>query len=99
MGDRKRRAGRVTVVGIGRVERDPEVARAVFSVEAARETAEDARAVAAAAARSVVEALRASGVAAEDVRTASIDVSPAWDHRDGRQVRTGVTVVNRLGVA
>ena len=99
MGDRKRRDALVTVAGVGRVERDPDIARATLTVEATRETAAEARAVAAAAADAVIAAVRAAGVAGGDLRTASIDVSPAWEQRDALMVRTGFTVSSRLGVA
>lgn len=99
MGNRKRRPARVTVAGVGRVEREPDVAHATLTVEATRETAAEARAVAARTADDVVAAVRATGVGRDDLHTASIDVSPAWDHLDGQPVRTGFTVSSRLGVA
>lgn len=91
-------APRITTTGVGRVDRDPDLARANVSVEVTRETAAEARAVAAATAERVIAAVRAAGVASGDIRTASIDVNPAWDHRDGRSVRVGFTVSSRLGV-
>ena len=99
MGDRKRRPALVTVAGVGRVEREPDIARATLTVEATRETAAEARGVAAATADAVIAALRAAGIGEGDLRTASIDVNPAWDHRDGGPVRVGFTVSSRLGVA
>jgi hypothetical protein len=99
MGDRKRREALVTVAGVGRVEREPDIARATFTVEATRETAADARGVSAATTEQVIAALRKAGVAEGDLRTASIDVSPAWEQRDNQMVRSGFTVTNRLGVA
>ncbi len=99
MGEGKRRHALVTVAGVGRVERDPDIARATLTVEATRETAADARGVTAATTTAVIAALRAAGVAEGDLRTASIDLNPSWDHRDGRPVRTGFTVSSRLGVA
>jgi uncharacterized protein len=99
MGDRKRREALVTVAGVGRVEREPDIARATFAVEATRETAADARGVTAEAAEAVIKAVRKAGVADGDLRTASIDVNPAWEQRDNQMVRTGFTVTNRIGVA
>jgi len=99
VGDRKRRTALVTVAGVGRVEREPDIARATLTVEATRETAAEARGVAAATADAVIAALRAAGIGEGDLRTASIDVNPAWDHRDGSPVRVGFTVSSRLGVA
>ncbi len=88
----------VSVVGVGRVERAADVAQATFVVEATRQTAADARAVVATAAQAVLDALSSAGVAAPDLRTAGIDVSPNWEHETGRPVRRGFTVVNRIAV-
>ena len=99
MGDRKRRGALVTVAGVGRVEREPDIARATLTVEATRETAAEARVIAAGTADAVIAAVRAAGVGDGDLRTASIDLSPAWENRDGQMVRTGFTVSSRLGVA
>lgn len=99
MGDRKRTKALVTVAGVGRVEREPDVARATFTVEATRETAAEARGVSAGIAEKVIAALREAGVGEGDLRTASIEVNPSWEQRDGQMVRTGFTVTNRLGVA
>lgn len=89
---------RVTVTGTGTASRPADVARAVLVVEAVRPTAAEARADAAASADAVLAALRASGVADADLRTAGLEVSPAWEHDGTRSVRTGFTVVNRIAV-
>ncbi|HEX5826409.1 MAG TPA: SIMPL domain-containing protein [Candidatus Limnocylindrales bacterium] len=90
---------RVSVVGLGRVERAADVAHATFVAEGTRDTAAEARAVAAGAAAAVIEALAQAGVSRGDTRTAGIDVSPNWDHEDGRPVRRGFTVTNRITTA
>lgn len=89
---------RVSVTGAGRVERAADVARATLVVEGIRPTAAEARAVAADAARAVIDAVLAAGVEPADVHTAGIDVSPTWEHEGGRTVRTGFTVANRVAV-
>jgi uncharacterized protein len=98
-----KRSGRqpatVTVTGTGRQARRPDLARATFSVEATRPTAADARAAAAATAEAVIAALHAAGLGPDDLHTASLDVSPAWDQDGGRPVRSGFTVTTRLGAA
>lgn len=94
--DRRRHAAHVVVAGLGRVEREPDVARATFTAEATRETAGEARSVAAAAAAAVIGALRGAGIGEVDLRTSSVDVSPAWEHRADGPVRTGFTVASRL---
>lgn len=94
------RGGRpaVTVTGLGRVGREPDIARATLLVEATRETAAQARSVVAGLADAVIAALLAAGVAEGDLHTASIDVGPAWEQRGGEPVRTGFSVSSRLAV-
>jgi uncharacterized protein YggE len=89
---------RITVSGTGRAARPADLARAVFVAEAARETAAEARAAAAGIADAVITAIRGAGVAAADVQTAGLDLSPGWEHDGTRMVRTGFTVTNRIGV-
>jgi hypothetical protein len=96
MDDSDRRAT-VTVTGSGRVERAADLALVTFVVEATRPTAADARATAAAATTTVLEALARAGVAREDLRTAGLELSVNWDHEDNRPVRRGFTVTNRIG--
>jgi hypothetical protein len=95
MDDGERRAT-VTVTGSGRVERAADLALATFVVEATRPTAADARATAAGAATTVLDALAAAGIAREDLRTAGLDLSANWEHEDNRPVRRGFTVTNRI---
>jgi uncharacterized protein len=90
-------APRVTTTGTGRTERPADIAQATFVVEGIRETAAEARSVAASAATGVLGALEGAGLTAGDIRTAGIDVSPNWDHEDGRPVRRGFTVTSRIG--
>jgi uncharacterized protein len=94
-----RRPAVVTVTGTGHVKRQPDLARATFSIEATRPTAADARTAAAGAAGTVITALRAEGLGPDDLHTASFDVSPAWEHEGGRSVRSGFTVTSRLRAA
>lgn len=87
---------RVSVAGTGRVRRAADTAQATFVVEATRDTAAEARSVAATAAQAVLDALAGAGVAGGDVQTAGIDVSPNWEHQDSGPVRRGFTVSNRI---
>jgi uncharacterized protein YggE len=91
-------AARVTVTGTGTASIPPDVARAVLVAEATRPSAADARTETATIATRVLDALRGAGVAPEDLRTAGLDVSPAWEHDGSRMVRTGFTVTNRIAV-
>jgi uncharacterized protein len=88
---------RVATTGSGRAERAADLAQATFVVEGIRDTAAEARSVAAEAATAVFGALEGAGLDAADVRTAGIDVTPNWDHEDGHPVRRGFTVTNRIG--
>jgi uncharacterized protein YggE len=88
----------VRVSGTGRAGRAADLAQAVFVAEAIRDSAADARSAAAMIAGTVIAALRGAGVAAADVRTAGLDVSPNWEHDGTRMVRNGFTVTNRIGV-
>jgi uncharacterized protein YggE len=90
-------SARIGVRGVGRVFRPPDVADLTFVIEAIRPTATEARDVAARTADRVIAAVKGAGVADADVRTAGIDVQPAWEHDDrGRARRTGFTVTHRL---
>lgn len=89
---------RVSVTGTGRVERAADIAMATFTVEGIRNTAAEARSLAAKAAADVLEALAGAEVAPADVSTAGIDVSPNWEHDGARPTRKGFTVTNRIAV-
>jgi uncharacterized protein YggE len=88
----------VRVSGTGRAGRPADLARAVFVAEAIRNGAAEARSAAAVIAGTVIAALLDAGVAAADVWTAGLDVSPNWEHDGTRMVRNGFTVTNRIGV-
>ena len=88
---------RVAVRGIGRVRRAPDIADLTLVVEVIRPTATEARDGAARIARAVTDALRTAGVADPDLRTAGIDIQPAWETDDrGRSKRSGFTVIHRV---
>lgn len=87
---------RVSVTGTGCVRRAADIAQATLVVDATRDSAAEARSVAATAAQGVLDALARVGIAVGDVRTAGIDVSPNWEHEDNRPVRRGFTVTNRI---
>lgn len=87
----------VTVVGLGRVERTPDLAALTLVVELARPTATEARDAAARVATDVLAALRAAGVAEPDARTAGLDVQPHFEpDARGMHRRSGFAVVHRI---
>lgn len=88
----------VTVSGTGSAGRPADLAQATFTSEAIRETAAEARSVAATIAGRVIAAVRAAGVAEADLHTAGLDVTPNWEHDGTRMIRHGFTVANRLAV-
>ncbi|HYO43648.1 MAG TPA: SIMPL domain-containing protein [Candidatus Limnocylindrales bacterium] len=88
----------VTVSGTGSAGRPADLARATFTAEAIRESAAEARSVAAASAAGVIAAVRRAGVADADLHTAGLDVTPNWEHDGTRMVRNGFTVTNRIAV-
>src|SRR4051812_6034374 len=88
---------RIAVRGIGRARRTPDIADLTLVVEVIRPTATEARDGAARTARQVTDALRAAGVTDEDLRTAGIDIQPAWESdAQGRSRRSGFTVLHRV---
>jgi uncharacterized protein len=88
--------GRVAVTGTGRVQRAADIALVTFVAEGIGPTASEARSIAAGIASAVGDALAGAGVAAPDLRTAGVDVSPTWDHEGNQPVRTGFIVSNRI---
>lgn len=92
------RRATVTVSGTGSAGRSADLAQAVFTAEAVRGSAADARSAAASVAASVIAAVRGAGVPDADLRTAGLDVSPNWEHDGTKMVRNGFTVSNRIAV-
>jgi uncharacterized protein YggE len=87
-------ARRVTVSGIGRVESVPDVATFGFGVSSRSSTAKEALESNSAAMRDVIEALRSAGVAAKDLRTEQVSLTPQFDE-NGRTV-VGYTATNSV---
>ena len=80
----RRRGARVTVTGTGSVESVPNRAGLSVGVSSDAATAQAALAANADKAASVIDALRAAGIAKADLQTTDVTVSPRWDNR-GRQ--------------
>ncbi|MFD5322398.1 SIMPL domain-containing protein [Streptomyces sp. NPDC127092] len=68
----------VTVSGSGRAAAAPDLAALSVGVEATRKTAKEALAAQSAAAKALVEALHAQGIAERDIRTESLSLSPVY---------------------
>ena len=71
----------MTVTGSGSVESVPNRAGLSVGVSSDAATAQAALAANAEKAASVIEALRAAGVAKADLQTTDVTVSPRWDNR------------------
>jgi uncharacterized protein len=74
----------VTVTGTGSVDAVPNRAGLVVGVSTDAATARAALAANAEKAARVIEALRSTGVAKQDLQTADVSVSPSWDDRGKR---------------
>lgn len=84
----------ITVTGTGSVKAAPDRADFTFGVETQGETADAALAANSAAVAKVIAALKGAGVAAADIQTQQVSVSPRYD-ADGQKI-TGYTAVNSV---
>ncbi|HWB72539.1 MAG TPA: SIMPL domain-containing protein [Egibacteraceae bacterium] len=69
----------ITVVGQGRVTGTPDTLQATVGVEVARAAVQEALDAASTAARGVIDALRAAGVAEEDIQTREVTLQPRYE--------------------
>ncbi|MFJ4876818.1 SIMPL domain-containing protein [Streptomyces sp. NPDC088745] len=79
----------VTVTGSGEATATPDTAFVNLGVEATAPTTEEALAAQSAAARALLAAVRAQGVADRDVRTESLSLNPVHRDDNGNQRLTG----------
>ena len=84
-----RLAPRVIVTGEGRVASAPDMATLRLGAQAEAPQAAEALDQASAATRSLIEALRAAGVAEADIQTSELSLSPRYGYRE----RAGADVV------
>ena len=88
----------ITVAGSGTASGSPDIALLTFGVEAEAESVAAARDRAAEAMSAVLDALRADGVAEEDIQTTRFSIQPRYEFPDGRQVLVGFVVSNVVTV-
>jgi uncharacterized protein len=69
----------ITVTGTGEVRQTPDRASLTFGVQTEGETGAKALAANSAASRRLIAALKKAGVAAKDLKTEQLDVSPRYD--------------------
>lgn len=84
----------ITVTGTGSVRTVPDRAEFSFGVQSQGNTAAQALSANAAEMRRVIDALRSAGVAAADIQTAQVSVSPTMTGE--RQAITGYTAFNTV---
>lgn len=89
----------ITVVGTGRITGEPDTLRTTVGVEVERDTVDAALSAANEAAQRVIDAVRETGVAEDDIQTTEFSVEPRHDHRrDGPPVLRGYAVRNLVEV-
>jgi len=88
----------VTVTGQGIVTAQPDVVIVQIGVSVDAATVAGARSRAAALAGAVVDAVKADGVADQDVKTVQFNIGPRYDNTGGVQVLRGYHVDNVLQV-
>lgn len=86
----------ITVGAVGEVELRPDTARVQLGVQVTRPTAAEALDAANTKAQVLIDALKASGVAEEDLQTTGLWLYPQYDDQ-GREV-TGYSAGNQLSV-
>jgi uncharacterized protein YggE len=69
----------ITVTGTGEVRQTPDRASLTFGLQTEGATSAKALADNSAATRRLIDALKAAGVSAKDLKTEHMDVSPRWD--------------------
>lgn len=89
---RPERPGKISVTGTGDVSVAPDMATLGIGVVTRAGTAAEAVAANNEAARELIDAIKAQGVAPEHIRTATFSVSPVYDHSD-RQRPDGPEIV------
>jgi uncharacterized protein YggE len=86
----------ITVTGTGSVKAAPDQADFSFGVETQGDTPSEALSKNGAAVQKVIDALKAAGIAAADIQTQQVSVSPRYDNK-GQNI-VGYTAVNSVNV-
>ena len=88
----------ITVSGTGKITVKPDVADVSLGVQVQRDTAKAARDEAAQTMNNVIAALKALGIADEDIQTSTIDLSPTYDYNSSSPRIIGYQVTNVVSV-
>lgn len=89
-------SGKIHVVGSGSVVAEPDIATLNLGVSVEKKTVAEAREAAAAAMTAVIAALKANGIAENDIRTERFSIYPQYDYTDNGRVLRGYRVNNTV---
>jgi len=88
----------INVTGQGKVTGQPDVLKVILGVSVLRPTVDQATADAASLATAVIDALKASGVAEDDIQTTNYSINPEYDWSGETQRLLGYRVNNEVQV-
>ncbi|MDQ3031058.1 MAG: SIMPL domain-containing protein [Myxococcota bacterium] len=88
----------IQVVGEGKAEARPDRARFEIGIEARRPTVAEAREASASAQTRVLDAIRAAGIASEDIQTTQLSIQPEYEYTEGGRNLLGYTARNTVQV-
>lgn len=89
-------SGKIHVTGSGSVVGEPDIATLNLGVSVEKKTVAEAREAAAVAMTSVIDALKASGIAENDIRTERFSIHPQYDYTENGRVLRGYSVNNAV---
>ena len=88
----------INVTGQGKVTGQPDVLKVILGVSVLRPTVDQATADAASLATAVIDALKANGVAEDDIQTTNYSINPEYDWSGETQRLLGYRVNNEVQV-
>jgi uncharacterized protein YggE len=84
----------ITVSGDGKATGKPDIAQITLGVSVLANSVQDARDRAAASLDAIIAAVKKDGVAADDIQTQQLYISPEYDYSNGKQTPKGFRVTN-----
>lgn len=87
---------KIHVTGNGSVVGEPDIATLNLGVSVEKKTVAEAREAAAVAMTAVIEALKASGIAENDIQTERFSIHPEYDYTENKRVLRGYRVNNTV---
>jgi uncharacterized protein YggE len=88
----------ISVSGEGKVQGKPDLAQLSLGVSVLKDTVAAARDQAANSLTAIETAVKADGVADNDIQTTNLNISPEYDYNDGHQTLKGFRVTNTVTV-